>query len=252
MTQLEIDLREALHERAARVHASPALLKADYHPRTGGMRPRLALGGGLAAAAGGLVAALSLIGGASSAFAGWTPQPSKPTRAQLAATDTYCSEHAPFQGLPLRLVEARGPYTIAIYSDGTSDDFCSTGPGAQFDNASGWTTSPPVTVPAGQLVLWTDHVTSENGQSYGSMIAQAADDVTGANIRLDDGSVVTATVENGWAVAWWPGTAHVASAQLTTPSGTETQTFPAYPCDVHNCHGGGPHGGAPGGGPGGG
>ncbi len=110
-----------------------------------------------------------------------------------------------------------------------------------------------MTVPAGRLYLWTDHVSSNDGQSYGSMIAQAADDVTGANITLDDRTVVTATVENGWAVAWWPGAHHLAAAQLMTPSGTQTQTFPKYPCDVHKCGGrGGPHGAAPGGGPGGG
>ena len=84
------------------------------------------------------------------------------------------------------------------------------------------------------------------------MIARVANDVTAANITLDNGSEVTATVENGWAVAWWPGAHHLRSARLTTPSGTHAQTFPPYPCDVHNCNGGGPHGGAPGGGPGGG
>jgi hypothetical protein len=84
------------------------------------------------------------------------------------------------------------------------------------------------------------------------MIAQAANDVRAADISLDDGTVVTATVQNGWAIAWWPGAHHVASAQLTTPSGTRTQTFSKYPRDVHSCDGGGPHGGAPGGGPGGG
>ena len=76
--------------------------------------------------------------------------------------------------------------------------------------------------------------------------------VTAATLTLDNGAEVTATVENGWAVAWWPGAHHLASAQLTTPSGPQTQTFLSYPCDVHNCNGGGPHGGAPGGGPSGG
>jgi hypothetical protein len=84
------------------------------------------------------------------------------------------------------------------------------------------------------------------------MIAQVAGDVTAVDVTLDDGTVVTATVQNGWAVAWWPGAHHLGSARLTTPSGTQTHTFPPYPCDVHNCNGGGPHGAAPGGGPGGG
>ena len=59
-------------------------------------------------------------------------------------------------------------------------------------------------------------------------------------------------VQNGWVAAWWPGNAHLASAQLTTPSGTQTQTFATYPCDVHSCAGSGSHGGSRGGGPGGG
>jgi hypothetical protein len=216
-------------------------------------RRRLLVGvSGVAAASGaGVIAAvLSLAGGAGTAFAGWTRQPTTATAAQLTATQAYCSTNVPWPGLPLKLVDARGPFTFLVYSDGTSNDFCTTGP--SFQNASGWSTSSPMTVPAGRLFLWTDHVSSHSGQSHGSMIAEAGAGVTGASITLDDGSEVTATVENGWVVAWWPGSHHVASAQLTTLSGMQTQTFAPYPCDVHSCNGGAPHGGAPGGGPGGG
>jgi hypothetical protein len=249
MTQLETDLREALHERAARVHARPALLAADYHPRTARWRPPLAIGGGLTAATGALIAALSLAGGASSAFAGWTRQPTAPTRDQLAAAETYCTQNVPDKGLPLKLADTRGPFTFEIYSDGTSNDFCTSGP--SFQNASGWSTSPPVTPPAGRLFLWSDHSTTDSGQPYTFMIASAGDGVSAANLTLDDGSAVTATVESGWVVAWWPGAQHLAAAQLTTPSGTRTQTFAKYPCDVQTCNGA-PHGGSPDGGPGGG
>jgi hypothetical protein len=85
------------------------------------------------------------------------------------------------------------------------------------------------------------------------VIAQAGDGVSAASLTLEDGSEVTATVQNGWAVAWWPGSQQVTSAELKTASGTQAQTFPLNPCGVHNCNGdGGPHGGAPGGAPGGG
>lgn len=216
-------------------------------------RPSLLVGAsGIAALgiAGVITAALSLAGGASNAFAGWTRQPTAPTPAQLAATQAYCAQNQRVPGLPLKLIEARGPFTIAIYSDGSSNDFCTTGP--SFQNTSSWSTSPPVTVPSGRLFLWDDHVANLDGQPYGIMIARAADDVTAANVTLDNSAEVTATVQNGWAVAWWPGAHHLGSAQLTTPSGTQTQTFAPYPCDVQNCNGGGTHGGAPGGGPGGG
>lgn len=207
---------------------------------------------GLAAAgvAGVLAAVLLLAGGASNAFAGWTSQPTPATAAQLMAAEAYCSGNVPMAGLPLKLTDSRGPFVIQIYSNGGSSDFCTVGP--SFRNASGWTTSPPVTPPAGRLFLWTDHTATNDGQPYGTMIAQAGDGVSAAKLTLDDGSVVTATVENGWVVAWWPGAQHLAAAQLTTPLGTQTQTFARYPCDVHNCNDGGAHGGAPGGGPGGG
>ena len=197
-----------------------------------------------------LAAVLSLAGGASNAFAGWTPQPTTPTPAQLAAAEAYCAKNAPHPRLPLKLIDARGPFTIVVYSNGSSNDFCTIGP--SFRNASGWSTSPPVTVPAGRLFLWTDHTASVDGQAYGIMIARAADDVTAAKITLDNRAEVTATVQHGWAVAWWPGAHHLAAAALTTPTGTQTQTFPKYPCDVSNCHNGRPHGSAPGSGPGGG
>lgn len=221
-------------------------------PKQRSGRPLLvgASGAGALTVAGVLAAVLSLAGGASNAFAGWTPQPTTPTAAQLAAAKAYCAQNAPTPGLPLKLIDARGPFTIVVYSDGGSNDFCSFGP--SFKNASGWSTSPPVTVAPGRLFLWDDHVASVQGQPYGSMIARVADDVTAANLTLDNGTEVAATVQNGWAVAWWPGAHHLGSAQLTTASGTQKQTFPPYPCDVHNCNGGGPHGGGPGGGPGGG
>jgi hypothetical protein len=231
--------------RADRVALGPVREQRSRRPLLVGVS-----GAAAVSVAGGLAAVLSLAGGASNAFAGWTPQPTAPTTAQLTATETYCANNVPWPKLPLKLVDGRGPFTFMVYSDGTSNDFCTTGP--SFQNASGWRTSSPMTVPAGRLFLWTDHVSTDSGQPYGSMIAEAGAGVAAATVTLDDGSEVTATVENGWVVAWWPGAHHVASAQLTTPSGTQTQTFAAYPCDVHSCNGGGPHGGAPSGGPGGG
>jgi hypothetical protein len=249
---MENDLRAWMQERAARVHASPEILGTDYQPRARSWRSRLALGGGVAAVAGTVAVALSLTGGASTAFAGWSAQPTTASPAQLAAANAYCSSNIPNPVLPQQLVDSRGPYTIIVYAGaaGTTQtyNFCTVGP--SFRNASGWTSYPPVTPAAGHLFLWTDHSSMDNEQSYGTMIAQAGGGVTGANLTLTDGTVVTATVQNGWVVAWWPGRAHVASAQLTTSSGPQTQTF-NYPCEIHNCHGNA-HGGAKGGGAGGG
>ena len=85
MTEIENDLREWMQERAARVHASPEILQTDYRPRARSWRPRLAVGCGVAALAGTVAALLSLAGGASNAFAGWSPQPTSASPAQLQA-----------------------------------------------------------------------------------------------------------------------------------------------------------------------
>jgi len=221
-------------------------------PKESSKRPLLVGASGVAVVgiAGVLAAVLSLAGAASNAFAGWTRQPTVPTAAQLAAAKTYCAKNAPTPGLPLELTDERGPFTFEVFANDTSNDFCITGP--SFTNASGWSTSSPVVVPAGNLYLWAEHTTAHAGQAYGFVIARAGDGVSAATLTLDDGSDVTATVQNGWAVAWWPGTHQVTGATLTTPSGTQMQTFPLSPCGLHNCNGGGPHGGAQGGSPGGG
>jgi hypothetical protein len=185
-------------------------------------------------------------GGPSAALGPWSTSSARPaTAAQLAAAKAYCTANVPTPGLPLKLTDTRGPFTFEIFADESSNDFCVNGP--SFRNASGETTSPPVSVPARSLYLWADHTTADAGQAYSFMIARAGEGVTAATLHLDDGSDVTATVQNGWAVAWWPGSHHVARAQLTTASGPRTQVFPSSACGLHNCHGG-PHGGAPGGG----
>jgi hypothetical protein len=193
---------------------------------------------------------LTLAGGASTAFAGWSAQPTVASAAQLQAAQSYCTTNIPDPATTTQqAVDSRGPYTVIVYAGPATStqtyNFCTYGPG--LDNGSGWTSMPPVTPTAGQLFLWTDHTGASNGQDYGTMIAQAGAGVSGAVLTLTDGTQVTATVQNGWAIAWWPGDAHVASAALTTAAGTGTQTFD-YPCDVHSCSGG-PHGGPAGGGP---
>lgn len=251
MSEIETDLRLWMRERAARVHASPEILEADYRVRAGrAWRPRLAIGGGAAALAGTVTAVLSLAGGATNAFAGWSAQPTPAGPAQLAAAQNYCQANIPDPGTTTQeAVDNRGPFTIIAYAGPAGAvqtyNFCTYGPG--MDNASGWTSSPPVTPAAGHLFLWSDHTGTDNGQDYGTLFASAGAGVTGAVLTLTDGSQVTATVQNGWVIAWWPGDGHVASAQLTTGAGTATQSFD-YPCDVHEC-GGGPHGGPAGGGP---
>jgi hypothetical protein len=246
---LETDLRAALHDRAAPIHASVDLLTTRYHPRVRRLRAPVVVGGGLTSVAAGLVAAgLLLTDGASNAFAGWSPHPTAASRTQIAGAESDCAGHLAFPGLPLQLTDTRGPFTFEVYSDARSSDFCITGP--SFTGSSGFSSSAAVAVPADQLARMSASTATRDGQSYSWVISRAGSDVNGATLTLDDGAQVAATVQNGWAVAWWPGDHQLSSAQVTTPGGTQTQTFPQSSCGLRDCAGG-PHGGEPGGGPGG-
>jgi hypothetical protein len=68
--------------------------------------------------------------------------------------------------------------------------------------------------------------------SAGFAIGEAATDVTGVTLNLSDGSTVVASVGNGYYAAWWPGSATLASALVTSPSGTTTVNFELPPNTV--------------------
>jgi hypothetical protein len=241
-THLEDELRATLHRQAARVpsDAVARITAHPYHPRTRRLRRPAAFGVTGAALAGGAGAAIALLGGAAPAFAGWTPQPTTPSAGQLATANSNCAARLSSQNLPLKLSDVRGPFTFEIYASDQASAACITGP--SFTSASSMASSEPINVPADHLDLSALHATNGQGDSYSIADGRAGADVTGATLELSDGSHVTATVENGWFVAWWPSTAAVSSAQLTTSTGTSTQTFPALPA-IPGAPGPGAHGG---------
>ena len=250
--QLEAEVRAALRERAAHVPTASIarLTHLDYHPRTRRLRPPLAIGALTSAAGAGTVAVIvSLTAGASNAFAGWTPKPTPPAPGQLAAARASCeASQSPIAGLPLKLADTRGPYTFSIYADSSSSAACIKGP--SFTAVSGSIASGAVDVPAGQVLLSISHRTDLAGNGFTFADGRTGDGVSGVTLTLEDGTSVQATVGGGWFVAWWPGGQQIKSAELTTQTGTATQTFnlsPEIPCADQGCTGGAGNG-APGGG----
>ncbi len=232
--QLESDLREALRARADQVPATAALRlnRLDYRPRTRRLRPPVAIGAMLSAAgaAGILAFVVSLGAGASSAFAGWSPKPTKAAPGQLAAASAACRHsQSSDAGLPLALADTRGPFTFSVYANSESTISCIQGP--SFVALSRSQSSSPVNVPADQVQLASMHRSDRHGQAFGFAYGRAGTDVSAVTLVLDDGTKVQATVANGWFVAWWPGSHELDSAELTTPAGASTQKFdlPARP-----------------------
>ncbi len=223
--QLESELRTALREHAGELPAAAVarLTHMDYCPRSGRLRPPVALGAtALAAAAAGAAALIVSLGaGAGNAFAGWTAKPTKAPPAQVAAAAAGCAG-SPTAGAPLKLIDTRGPFTFLIYADADSGATCIQGPGVSVVRASG--SRAPVNVPAGRILLSPAHSASFRGPSFSFIDDRTGAGVSGVTLVLADGTNVRATVGNGWYIAWWPGLQRVKSAEVSTPSGVVTQT----------------------------
>ena len=240
--QLEAELRAALRERADQVPAASIarLSHFDYHPRTRRLRQPVAIGALASAAgtAGAVAIVISLSAGASNAFAGWSPRPTPAAPDQLAAASADCQTQSPIAGLALKLADTRGPFTFSVYADSTSSSTCIKGP--TFTAVASTSTSAPISVPAGHIVLSSSHASNQSG-AYSWADGRTGDGVSAVTLTLDDGTTVQATAANGWFVAWWPSSQSVKSAAVTTPSGTSTQTFDlpnGGPCGSLPCPGG--------------
>lgn len=139
--------------------------------------------------------------------------------------------------------DVRGPYTIVVY-DGpvgqatclTSKTFTSVSEASR-SGASQQTTSTAGgsgvrTGSAGVLgsgalgsglAPLTEMHSDVSGQgSYTLVDGQVPQTVTTVTLARTSGAAVQATTNDGWFVAWWPGTASATSATLTSPAGTTT------------------------------
>ena len=178
--QLESELRTSLRDRASLVPAASVerLTRVDYHPRGSRFRPPVAIGATAiaAAASGAAVLVISLGAGASNAFAGWTPKPTLPAPGQISAASSACqASQSPVAGLPLKLTDTRGPFTFSVYADSQTSAACIKGP--NFMGVSSSASTAPVSVPAGQIMLWGAHDADRAGDAY-----SFADGRTGAGV----------------------------------------------------------------------
>ena len=133
------------------------------------------------------------------------------------------------------LIDRRGDYTYCLDlspGSGTAADPLVALAGITSDAESvsqTWGTiyDRPVTLPAGEdvLLLGGPEGTAQESQDLGpvqSAYGAAGPDVTGVDLRLADGTRITATVHSGLWAAWWPttvSTAGLAELVVTTDAG---------------------------------
>jgi len=225
---IETQLREALRERAGDMPAtSVARISAyEYRPRTRtrtrAPRPRLAIGGGVATAAGTTAVILALTGGATNAFAGWKPTPTKAAPGQLGAAERACTSQHPVAGLPLALSDVRGPFTLQVYANEHESATCINGPSLSAVRVE--QSSQVESVPAGEIQISPGPPAARGGQPYSFAEGRTGAGVQAVTLDLSDGTTVNATVGDGWYLAWWPSGSALKSATVTTASGDHTQT----------------------------
>ncbi|HEY2318051.1 MAG TPA: hypothetical protein VGH67_07120 [Solirubrobacteraceae bacterium] len=247
--QLESELRSALRARAGELPdgAVRRVRSRDYRPRTRDLRPPVAAGVVVTAAAAAAAILLVDLGPSTSeAFAGWTPSPTRAPAAQVTGAKGDCASRlddfstrsakamkaAGIKNLPtIRemtpvLIDTRGPFTFVIYSGANgANGTCISGP--EFTSLSTRSAGGAPAPPAGKVVAFFQAHTAHGADAYSFVEGHAGAGVTAATLLLSDGSKVQATVRDGWLLAWWPGSAQLVSAQVTTAGGTSTQPFDA-------------------------
>jgi hypothetical protein len=204
-------------------------------------RGGLALGGGALVASGVTTALLVLAGpGTANAFAAWTAAPTTPAPAQVSSAEATCEAAASTPppdktaGLAtgathVLLVDARGPFTLVLFGAITSTTLmCASGPSinssAQVNSQMRSIGGQPVLPKAGQIVVdRLEADSASDGQAYTIAEGSVGPGVTAATLVLSDGSDIVTTTGNGHFLAWWPGSAVVTSATVTTATGTTTQ-----------------------------
>ncbi|MEV4345008.1 hypothetical protein AB0J83_11075 [Actinoplanes sp. NPDC049596] len=201
---------EPTPERRAR--ATAALDQMFHRPRPAGRR--LAFGAAaLAAAAAVAFAAVQLMptGHGNRAYASWTPTPRAAAGAEVLPQALQCAAgwtdwKTPPTAADVVLAEKRGDTSLLLISkDGTDLTSClildpAQGPaGAELLDRS----APPPA--ADQVSTQTMSATEGTHGWYSAVVGRAGADVTRVEIKLPDGTVVRATVKNGWWAAWWPG-----------------------------------------------
>lgn len=164
-----------------------------------------------------------IIGSASPAQA-WSAVPIDLTAQQTAAAVRTCQRGGASQSVA-GAVEGRGRSVYVLFTDSTQC-LLLTGSDAAAITPPTFTPHPGEVTGLDVNLLWTGPlsathpaaITPEPGQRS-ALVGQVGADVRSVRINLADGSSLTATVSNGWVIAWWPGTAAATGLAATDAHG---------------------------------
>jgi hypothetical protein len=243
---------------------------ADARPHS---RRRFAVAGSatVAAGIGVVVATVTTLSGATPAFAGWTPIPSTAASADVTSATTACTgQLASMPGGPqsstwiATAADVRGPYVLEALASGSTSATCLTGPSitsvsfgsgggslssskASGSGDPGGTSSTTNYAPGDALTTLTlSSLDTRNGAPFDTLVGTIAPGGTAVSFTLSDGQTIQATVSGDLVLAWWPTGSKPVTAQVTTASGTATQSLgtfgPGPGTIVHGNRASGAHG----------
>jgi hypothetical protein len=253
---LSSDVAVSLRQRAALVDPAAAdriaARVANARPRS---RRRFALAGSAAGATGigAIVATAVMLTGATPAFAGWTASPSRAAAADAASATTACANQlASMPGGPGSVTwtptatDVRGPYVLEALEAGSMSATCLTGPsvtsvsfgggGGSLSSSRtpsggdpGGTSSTTNYAPGDAVTeLTLSSLNTQNGAPFDTVEGTVSPGVTAVSLALSDGQSVQATVNAGLVLAWWPNGSKPVTAQVTTASGTTTESLGTF------------------------
>ncbi len=182
------------------------------------------------------------------AFAGWTAVPSAPDPASAAVVEHECRKFLPEAAqlsdermfneeqrhrmeavgnpatLPLVAQDRRGEVTLALFTDGHLYADCTIRTSGRGSAAIGigWFEGEPDR--AVRLVGGVKAEGSDDVPPMHSVIGQVGPDVASVVIERSEGEPVTATVADGYFLAWWPSAADIVGITAYDEAGKSVGT----------------------------
>jgi hypothetical protein len=196
-----------------------------------GLRARLAAcGAGITAATVAIVLLLLSGSAATPAFAGWTARPQAAHRQQITAAIRRCGLTGPV------LVEARGPYTAAVFASASGGSACVIGPGMSDVGSVGGVVAPDNRFRPNQIGVAVITGSDTEGHAFVLLAGRVGSAVRAVVIHRRSHTDVTASVKDGWYLAWWPAGTPATYATVTTTRGTHTVALPILARKTASCN----------------
>lgn len=210
----------------------PRVLKGTRWGRRSalGLRARLAVGGaGISAVAAAIIVAVLAGSAAAPAFAGWTARPAVALKQQITGATRRCGLADP------TLVEARGPYTAAVFASTSGGTACVVGPSMSFVGSVGGVRAPDNRFKPNQIGMAVTTGSDTKGHAFILLAGRLGSAVRSVVIHRSNHGDVIASVKSGWYLAWWPARTHATNATVTTTSGIHNVPLPTLAKITPSC-----------------